>query len=97
MQNNNLPIFYHEDFYRQIELVPEENYFASTRFIHDLPPKDGSIYGIKSMTTRPEQKIKLVDRMISFEELSKILLPGYSAINSTARSFIRFNINSIKD
>ena len=75
MQNNNAPIFYHEDFYRQIELVPEENYFASNRFIDELPPKESSIYGIKNMVVRPEQKIKLSDRMISFEEVSEILSP----------------------
>jgi hypothetical protein len=73
MQNSNSPIYYHEDFYRQIELVPEENYFAANRFIDDLPPIEGSIYGFKNIAVRPEQKIKLLDRRIPFEETCKIL------------------------
>ena len=68
-------IFYHEDFYRQIELVPEENYFATGRFIDELPSKEGSIHGIKNITVRPEQKIKLLERKISIEEIRKILDP----------------------
>jgi hypothetical protein len=75
MQNSNSPIYYHEDFYRQIELVPEENYFAANRFIDDLPPIEGSIYGFKNIAVRPEQKIKLLDRKIPAEEVSKILSP----------------------
>lgn len=75
MQNSNSPIYYHEDFYRQIELVPEENYFASNRFIDDLPPIEGSIYGFKNIAVRPEQKIKLLDRKISFEEVSNLFSP----------------------
>jgi hypothetical protein len=75
MQKNNLPIFYHEDFYRQIELVPEENYFATGRFIDELPPKEGSIYGINNITVRPEQKITLLERNITVEEINKILSP----------------------
>lgn len=68
-------IFYHEDFYRQIELMPEENYFATGRFINELPTKDSCIYGINKITVRPEQKIKLLDRNITGEEISKILSP----------------------
>lgn len=68
-------IFYHEDFYRQIELMPEENYFTTGRFIDELPPKESSIYGINNITVRPEQKIKLLDRKIPVEEVSKILSP----------------------
>jgi hypothetical protein len=68
-------IFYHEDFYKQIELAPEENYFAAGRFINELPPKEGSIYGFSNITVRPEQKIKLLDRKIPFEEIKTILDP----------------------
>src|SRR5436305_743424 len=68
-------IFFHEDFYRQKELVPEENYFAAGRFIDDLPPKEGSIYGFNNIKVRPEQKIKLLDRKILTEEVREILDP----------------------
>lgn len=73
--SNSTIIYYHEDFYRQIELVPEENYFTANRFIDDLPLKDGSIYGFKNITVRPEQKVRLLDRKISFEEVNKIFTP----------------------
>lgn len=75
MQINNFPIYYHEDFYRQIELVPEENYFATNKFIDNLLPKEGSIYGFKNISVRLEQKIKLTDRKITVEEVNKILTP----------------------
>lgn len=75
MQISDSSVYYHEDFYRQIELVPEENYFSTNRFIDDLPPKEGSIYGFKNITVRPEQKIRLIDRKISFEEVTKIFNP----------------------
>jgi hypothetical protein len=75
MQFENAPIFYHEDFYRQIELVPEENYFAVGRFIDELPPIEGSIYGFKNMTVRSEQKITLLDRKILFKDIKNILDP----------------------
>jgi len=68
-------IFYHEDFYRQIELVPEENYFAAGRFIDELPLKEGSVYGFSNITVRPEQKITLLDRKISIQEIKTILDP----------------------
>jgi hypothetical protein len=66
-------IFYHEDFYRQIELVPEENYFAAGRFIDDQLPREGSIYGFPNIVVRSEQKIKIADRNILIEEIRKIL------------------------
>jgi hypothetical protein len=75
MQVSDSPIFYHEDFYRQIELMPEENYFATNRFIDDLPDREGSMYGFKNITARREQKIKLLDRNIRIEEISETLSP----------------------
>ncbi|MBI5373719.1 MAG: hypothetical protein HZA79_16965 [Sphingobacteriales bacterium] len=68
-------IFYHEDFYRQIELVPEENYFAAGKFIDDLPPKENSIYGFSNISVRPEQKTHLLDRKIAIDEIKNILTP----------------------
>lgn len=68
-------IFYHEDLFRQIELVPEENYFATGKFIDDQPPKINSSYGFSNIVSRPEQKIKLRDRNIPIEEIRKLLDP----------------------
>lgn len=93
------PIFYHEDLYRQIEFVPEENYFAAGRFIDSLPPKEDSIYGTYNITVRVEQKVKLLDRNISIEEIRKILDPisilysenihtGYGQSSSKAKNVV---------
>lgn len=68
-------IFYHEDFYRQIELIPEENYFSASRFITELPPTETSEHGIYNLTTRPEQKVTLLDRNISIVGIKNILDP----------------------
>lgn len=68
-------IFYHEDVFRQIELVPEENYFSAGRFISDLPPKEASEHGIYIITVRPEQKVSLIDRNIPIAGIKKILDP----------------------
>jgi hypothetical protein len=93
------PIFYHEDFYRQIELVPEENYFATGRFINSLPLEQDSMYGSYNITIRPEQKIKLLDRNISIEEIRNLLNPisllyseniqtGYGQSSAKAKNII---------
>ncbi len=71
--NTGVKIYYHEDFYRQKELVPEENYFSAGRFIDEYPTKEGSIYGFYGITSRPEQKVKLLDRSIPFEDIKKAL------------------------
>jgi hypothetical protein len=75
MQSLNSPIFYHEDLYRQIEFVPEENYFTAGRFLNELLPKESSTYGTFNITVRPEQKTKLLDRKIQIKEIKKILDP----------------------
>jgi hypothetical protein len=71
---NNL--FYHEDDYRQVEIVPKENLrellkeadnvkdFASNNF-------DGS--GFKDIYIRGEEKFKLLEKQISQLELEQIL------------------------
>jgi hypothetical protein len=71
----NKTIFYHEDLYRQIELVPEENYFAANRFIEQLSPPESSIYGINTINVRSPQKVSLLDRKIKVEEIGNILTP----------------------
>jgi hypothetical protein len=68
-------IFYHEDLYRQIELVPEENYFSVGKFIGDQSAENGSIYGFYNLRVRPEQKVKLLDRKISVTEINDVLGP----------------------
>ncbi|MDV3309941.1 MAG: hypothetical protein LOY03_14120 [Cyclobacteriaceae bacterium] len=67
-------IFFHQDFYRQIELIPEENSCATQRYIEELPSRDGSIYGLKRSVKRAEQRIKIAERRIPLAELNDVLL-----------------------
>lgn len=67
-------IFFHEDFYRQIELIPEENFFATQKYIEELPKKEGSIYGFKGCVQRTEELIKITGRKIALVELNDLLL-----------------------
>lgn len=69
------PIYYHEDFYRQIELIPEENYFSTNKYINDLPLTEGSKYGIYNIVERKEQKVKTIDRNIPLSGIKKLLNP----------------------
>lgn len=65
-------IFFHEDFYKQIELLPQENYFAILNNAHsDLNNKDD--YGFISIIERGEQKIRTEGLSIQFEALKQKL------------------------
>src|SRR5436305_5005850 len=67
------PIFYHHDYYRQMEFVTDENYFATDRTINESGFEEGSIYGFENIVVRPEQPIRLIDKKIKLEHLRTIL------------------------
>lgn len=70
------PIFCHEDFYRQVELVPEENYFKTLRDISTIPNTDNkSEYGFNTAIERGEQKIKTEDLNIHIASVQEALHP----------------------
>ena len=69
-------IYFHEDDYRQIELVPQENFHDNLKFITEESVNvNSSEYGFESIIERKEQKLKLSDRNISLIEICKILDP----------------------
>jgi hypothetical protein len=70
------PIYFHEDIYRQIELIPEENYFIAGNYISNSPVKEISSNGIYNISVRPTQHKKLEDKNISINEL-KLILDSY--------------------
>lgn len=66
-------VYFHEDFYRQIELIPEENYFAAHEYINDLPDLVRTPYGFYGTIARKEQPIEILDRKISLNDINSIL------------------------
>lgn len=71
-------IFFHEDFYRQIELIPEENYFAAHKNIEDIGDTKGvETDFIKAISREDYTKtsIKLIDRKITLHNMKKLLDP----------------------
>lgn len=68
-------IYFHEDNYRQIELVPEENYFFTKSQIVSFQSPKTSIYGFSEIKVRKEQKIQLLERKISIHSLNEIINP----------------------
>ncbi len=68
-------IVFHEDFYRQVEFVPEENYFERNNYINNLPPNQGGESGFEHCIAREEQPIKTSTRQIPLEEIRELLSP----------------------
>ena len=68
-------IIFHEDFYRQIELVPVENYFERNSFIENLPDNAASEYGFEYCRARKEQPIKISERKIYLEPIKELFTP----------------------
>jgi hypothetical protein len=92
-------IFYHEDSYRQIDLIPEENYFSSGKVIEGLSQDDQAAFGFSKMIVRPTEPTRLLDRKILFKELKTHLDPlslafsdkvstGYGQYSSIAENIV---------
>ena len=71
----NDSIFFHEDFYKQIELIPKQNYFVTNRIINDLPDSEGSELGFLSCTIRPKHVINIIDKKIQVNDIKNTLEP----------------------
>jgi hypothetical protein len=72
-------IFYHEDFYKQIELVPEGNYFKTIRDISDVNDLHGYAndkeHGFYKILERGTINVKTESSNIDFEIVKKELIP----------------------
>jgi hypothetical protein len=64
----NDSIFFHEDFYRQIELIPEENYFKTQSSLDNDMPSYYNL-GLPILKTRNEHLIKTEDKKIDANDL----------------------------
>ncbi|MDC8003878.1 hypothetical protein POV27_07430 [Aureisphaera galaxeae] len=69
-------IFYHEDDFGQIEIVPVENFdrlITEAQNVKDFAEKHFTGAGYSAMYEREETGLKLVDRKIEVSELTEIL------------------------
>lgn len=71
----NNSIFLHEDFYRQIELIPKQNYFFVTKTISTIQEVERSDEGFVRCKIRPEHLIKMASLGIRFDDLKRVLEP----------------------
>ncbi|GAL85552.1 hypothetical protein MYP_2781 [Sporocytophaga myxococcoides] len=70
-------IFYHEDDYRQVEIVPFENFNAlikQAENIEEFAEKNFDGIGYSDIMVREENELKLKDRGIPVTELEEVLL-----------------------
>ena len=68
-------VFFHEDFYKMKELLPEENYFATNKYISDLPNENSNEYGYTNINIISKQPIQLKENKISFKDVEDLLNP----------------------
>lgn len=68
-------VFFHEDDYKQIDIIPEENYFEAKASSNEIQPNKGqsSEYGFEKCFERKPETIKLIDKKIPFSEIQEIL------------------------
>ncbi|MCR6640084.1 MAG: hypothetical protein NVV82_14125 [Sporocytophaga sp.] len=74
---NSGSIFYHEDDYRQVEIVPSENFnelIKQADNIQDFAEKNFDGIGYTDIMAREDYGLKLKDRGIPVAELEKVLL-----------------------
>lgn len=68
-------LFFHEDFYKQIELIPRQNYFATQRTIIELPHGQETTAGFLTCVVRPEHPVKIMDEKIPLDWVNERLKP----------------------
>ena len=79
-------IFFHEDFYRMIELIPKQNYFATNRAIEELPHVEGTESGFFNCNIIPEHPVKVETLKIPFDDIKNILEPLALSFHNTITS-----------
>src|SRR6185295_6634103 len=68
-------IFYHEDFYRQIELIPQENHFRVHSDMNETEITNKSDYGCIKMREREENLVVTESLNINMDSIRKKLQP----------------------
>lgn len=100
-------IFFHEDFYREIELIPQANFFSIVSKLDSKTNQDEQDNnGFISITVRKEQKIKTEDLNIQFVSVKKnlkefiidefkIVKTGYSDTITIKKNTVAFGFERI--
>jgi hypothetical protein len=102
----NDAVYYHEDSYRQIELIPEKNYFKTLNDIDNLPLVPNDQYGYAISIQRDEHLIKTESLKIPLLEINDLLSPlslnffqevktGYSNQYKIKRNTIAFGFERV--
>lgn len=71
----NNTVFFHEDSYKQIELIPEQNYFKALNDIDKLPSNSDAQYGYAVSVQRDKHLIQTESLKISLQEIISLLSP----------------------
>jgi Bacterial mobilisation protein (MobC). len=66
-------VFFHEDYYRQIELIPEENYFKTLRNLGQTPTDEKNFNGFSKMTIRDCTMDKVMEELCSIRHELKAI------------------------
>lgn len=69
---NDIDLFFHEDFFCQIELVPKENCFHIKRTFESFPEAIDK-NGFNSCIVRPEHPISVAEKQIPFKAIKAVL------------------------
>jgi hypothetical protein len=64
---------FHEDNYKQIEFLPEQNYFKTRLDIEAFPAQEFTLSGFQSITSRNEPLVKIEELKIPVEQLNLLL------------------------
>ena len=92
-------IFYHEDFYRQIELIPQENYFKALKDISDNRIDYEAEHGFVSIVEREEQKIRTEDLNIQFDlvnhKLERLTIRKYNIVKTGYSNTVTIKKNTV--
>ena len=71
-------IYFHEDDYNQIEIVPEQNYASAQKQMDSFPPQEEGVMGFSSIVVRDETPIN-----ITALKIDVALLDDYLTLHST--------------
>lgn len=101
-------LYFHEDFYCQVELLPRENFSElekENEKIEDFAEKHSDGFGFTDIYVRDGQKIKTSDRKIQIADFEKVLLEcgfqkysnvysGYSSHEELCKNTLGFELDS---
>lgn len=107
-KDDNDKLYFHEDFYCQVELLPRENLSVleiENEKIEDFAEKHSDGFGFTDIYVRNGQKIKTSDRKIELGDFEKVMLEsgfqkysnvysGYSSYEEQCKNTLGFKLDS---